>query len=131
MPHLRPDYRSRSFAFACDIVRLYQILVKTVPQPLARQVLRAGTSIGANLEEAKSAQSRKDLAAKFSIALKETRETSYWLRLLSATSLAQEVALAGPLDEANQLIAILTASVRRLKRQDRKGNVLPVGRDIG
>ncbi len=126
MPHPILDYRSRSFAFACDIVRLYQILVNTVPQPLARQVLRAGTSIGANLEEAKAAQSRKDLVAKFSIALKEARETSYWLRLLSATSLAQDVALAGPLDEANQLVAILTVSLRRLKRQDKEGHVLPV-----
>jgi four helix bundle protein len=112
-------------------VRLYQILVKTVPQPIARQVLRAGTSIGANLEEARAPQSRKDLIAKFSIALKEARETSYWLRLLSATSLAQEVVLAEPLDEADQLVAILTTSVRRLRRQDREGNVLPVGQDVG
>jgi four helix bundle protein len=50
---------------------------------LARQVLRSGTSIGANLEEARAAQTRRDSAARFSIALKEARETAYWLRLLS------------------------------------------------
>ncbi|MGE5836301.1 MAG: four helix bundle protein [Acidobacteriota bacterium] len=109
------DFRERSFTFACDVVRLYQVLEKTVPTTLARQVLRAGTSIGANLEEAKVAQSRRDLISKFSIALKEARETSYWLRLLAATELATPEALAACLHEANQLVAILTASVRRLK----------------
>ena len=125
MPRPTPDFQARSFAFACDIVRLYQILQATAPQPLARQVLRAGTSIGANLEEARAAQSRKDLIAKFSIALKEARETCYWLRLLGATSLAHEVALAGPLDEADQLVSILTASVRSLKRQRNGSHATP------
>ena len=82
-----PDYAPRSFAFACDIVRLYRVLEARVPASIARQVLKAGTSIGANLEEARSASSRKDLAAKFAIALREARETGYWLRLLAATSL--------------------------------------------
>jgi four helix bundle protein len=118
MPHPRPDYRSRSFAFACDIVRLYKTLGPSVPAPLARQLLRAGTSIGANLEEAKTAQSRRDLIARFSIALKEARETSYWLRLLSATSLAPTALIDAPLAEANELIAILTTSVRKLKEPE-------------
>ena len=117
MPHPTPDYRSRSFAFACDIVRLYQVLVPTIPSLLARQVLRAGTSIGANLEEAKPAQSRRDLIAKFSIALKEARETSYWLRLLLATSLGPKPLIEPILAEANELVAILTTSVRRLKEK--------------
>jgi four helix bundle protein len=109
------DFRERSFAFACDIVRLYQNLPSTVPPTLARQVLRSGTSIGANLEEAKPAQSRRDLRSKFSIALKEARETSYWLRLLSATSLVPADAVRAPLNEVNQLVAILTTSVRNLE----------------
>ena len=115
MPHPPTDYRSRSFAFACDIVRLYQALVPSIPALLARQLLRSGTSIGANLEEAKPAQSRKDLIAKFSIALKEARETSYWLRLLMATSLGPKPLIEPVLAEANELVAILTTSVRRLK----------------
>jgi len=113
-----PDFRSRSFAFACNIVRLYQALLPIAPPHLARQVLRSGTSIGANLEEAKTAQSRRDLIAKFSIALKEARETSYWLRLLTATSIAPTALVIEPLTEVNELIAVLTTSVRHLK-QDR------------
>ena len=109
------DFRQRSFSFACDIVRLYRVLEKTVPTTLARQVLRAGTSIGANLEEAKVAQSRRDLVSKFSIALKEARETSYWLRLLMATDFVSPETAAPCLREANEFVAILTASVRRLK----------------
>jgi four helix bundle protein len=121
MPQSPPDFRPRSFAFACDIVRLYQALPPRVPPVLARQLLRAGTSIGANLEEAKPAQSRKDLISKFTIALKEARETSYWLRLLAATSLASNDTLNPCLQEANELVSILTASVRRLKEQKADG----------
>jgi four helix bundle protein len=122
MPTNPPDYRARTFAFACDIVRLYQALVPIIPAVMARQILRSGTSIGANLEEAKPAQSRKDLISKFTIALKEARETSYWLRLVAATSLAPKPLLERPLAEANELVAILTTSVRRLKeRQPPKG----------
>ena len=119
MPQSPPDFRPRSFAFACDIVRLYQALPPRVPPVIARQLLRSGTSIGANLEEAKPAQSRKDLISKFTIALKEARETSYWLRLMEATSLAPGSLLGPCLKEANELVAILTVSVVRLKqRQD-------------
>ena len=117
MPESEVDYRPRSFAFACDIVKLYQTLMKTAPHHIARQVLKSGTSIGANLEEAKPAQSRKDLISKFSIALKEARETQYWLRLIIATELADPSVIAGPLQEATEFVAILTVSVRRLKGQ--------------
>ena len=117
MPKSTPDFQSRSFAFACDIVRLYRVLERSIPGSLARQVLRSGTSIGANLEEAKVAQSRRDLAAKFSIALKEARETSYWLRLITATQLAPASLLAPHLREAEQLVSILTSSVRNLRHQ--------------
>jgi len=101
-------FHTRGFRFGCAIVRLYTKLAKlpAIPSYLARQVLRAGTSVGANLEEAKGAQTRRDIAAKFSIALKEARETTYWLRLLEATDLAP-IELTGPLsDEAGELVAI-------------------------
>ncbi|MBA3948817.1 MAG: four helix bundle protein [Acidobacteria bacterium] len=87
-----------------------------VPQALARQILRSGCSIGANLAEAKSAQSRRDLLSKFSIALKEARETQYWLRLLTDTELVASADTARLLQEASELVAILTTSVARLKR---------------
>ncbi|HEX6322183.1 MAG TPA: four helix bundle protein [Vicinamibacterales bacterium] len=79
------DFQTRSFEFACEIVRFYRVISRRpeVPLPIARQLLRAGCSVGANLEEEKSAQSRRDLVSKFSIALKESRETQYWLPNLS------------------------------------------------
>jgi len=78
-------------------------------------MLRAGTAIGANLEEAKSAYSRRDLASKYAISLREGRECHYWLRLIKADQpqLSQEVDAL--LDECNQLIAVLTTTVRKLR----------------
>jgi len=113
------DFQTRSFNYACQIVRLFKQLhrVPGIPDYLARQSLRSGTSIGANLEEAKGAQSRRDLACKFSIALKEARETRYWLRLISAMDPCAQALAAPCLDEAEQLVGILTASVRRLKER--------------
>jgi four helix bundle protein len=116
MPNNLEPYHERGFRFACAVVRLYLELTRLprVPPHLARQVLRSGTSIGANLEEAHGAQTRRDKANKFSIALKEARETLYWLRLLPATGLV-ELNLVGPLaGEANELVAILTVTRRKL-----------------
>lgn len=120
-----PDYTTRTFQFACQIVHLFRGLMKTreFPFHIARQILKAGTSIGANLEEAKASQTRKDLASKFSIALKEARETKYWLRLVIATGLADRALVSKPLREADELVAILTVSFRKLKAK--KGNKLP------
>lgn len=115
------DFQTRSFLFACEIVRFYRRISKTpeVPLPIARQLLRAGCSIGANLQEARSAQSRRDLISKFSISLKEARETQYWLRLLVATDLVKAEAIADLQREATELVAILTTSVKRLKQPPR------------
>ncbi|HXT71206.1 MAG TPA: four helix bundle protein [Vicinamibacterales bacterium] len=113
------SFQSRSFRFACAIVRAYMKLAKLPARPphLARQVLRAGTSIGANLEEHNAAHSRADAASRVSIALKEARETSYWLRLLLATDLAPKTLLEPLVAEAGELIAILTVTRRRLKEE--------------
>ena len=75
-----------------------------------RQLVRAGTSIGANLEEADAAQSKADFVSKCTISLKEARESHYWLRILKATGKAEVERL---LAEANELIAILTTIVRK------------------
>jgi four helix bundle protein len=75
-----------------------------------RQLVRAGTSIGANLEEADAAQSKPDFISKCTISLKEARESHYWLRILKATGKAEADRL---LSEANELIAILTTIVRK------------------
>jgi four helix bundle protein len=111
------SFQSRSFRLSLEILRFYRTLLsKTdLPRHLGNQMLRAGTAIGANLEEARSAYSRRDLAAKYAIGLREGRECHYWLRLIKADQphLAGEV---DPLlDECNQLIAVLTTTVRKLR----------------
>src|SRR5438105_1092545 len=80
------EIKARAFEFACRIVKLHQHLLKqgAAKRSLAGQVLRAGTSIGANMEEAHAAQSKADFISKSQIALKEARETHYWLRLFIA-----------------------------------------------
>jgi four helix bundle protein len=78
--------QQKSYAFAVRIVRMCQFLrEKKKERTLSKQVLRSGTSIGANVEEAIGAQSRADFRAKMGIAYKEARETTYWLRLLKDT----------------------------------------------
>jgi four helix bundle protein len=75
----------KSFAFAISVVRLYKCLSEAKEFVLSKQLLRSGTSIGANVSEALQGQSKRDFLMKMNIALKEASETKYWLRLLSAT----------------------------------------------
>jgi four helix bundle protein len=80
--------RKKSFDFAVRIINLYQYLVKQKNSyELAKQILRSGTSIGANIEEATGGVSKADFKNKLSISYKEARETLYWLKLLHKTSL--------------------------------------------
>ena len=74
--------QKKSYDFALTIIALYRNLVKGNEFVLSKQLLRSGTSIGANVEEAQAGQSRADFISKMSIASKEARETCYWLRLL-------------------------------------------------
>ena len=109
-----------SCASQISYTRIPPILLQLDEKPgtsrtLANQLLRSGTSIGANLAESKGGQSRADYLSKVSIALKEARETHYWLRLLIATDIIPENQLTPLLDEANQLVAILTTIVKKLK----------------
>jgi four helix bundle protein len=81
----------KTFDFAVDIVNLYRELVKTKKDfVLSKQLLRSGTSIGANVSEALKGQSKKDFLAKMYIALKEANETDYWIRLLIKTNYLDE-----------------------------------------
>lgn len=76
----------KSYQFAVDIVRLYKLIVEEKKEfVLSKQLLRSGTSIGANVEEAIGGYSKKDFRAKFGIAYKEAQETKYWLKLLNET----------------------------------------------
>ena len=112
------SYQHRSFRLALAILKLYRKLAANpdTPRHLASQVCRAGTAIGANLEEARSAYSRRDLAAKYSIALRESRECHYWLRLLTADQPLLASATNPLIDETEQFIAMLTAAVIKLRR---------------
>ncbi len=76
-----------SFNFSIQIIQLYKILVENRGFILSKQLLRSATSIGANIEEAMAAQSRKDFISKMAIASKEARETRYWIRLLDKSRL--------------------------------------------
>lgn len=82
------DIRERAFAFAVRIVKLCQYLEKNtnVGKTLINQLLKAGTSVGANLEETQAGQSKPDFISKNAIALKEARESKYWPRLILATN---------------------------------------------
>lgn len=111
------EISARAFQFAVRVVKLCQKLDATpgVPRILANQLLRSGTSIGANLEESKGGQSRADFLSKVSISLKEARETQYWLRLLVAADILSENQLEPLIDESNQITAILTTIVKNTK----------------
>jgi len=79
--------KNKSYNFAIRIVELYKYLKNSKREfTLSRQILRSGTSIGANVEEAIGGQSKKDFISKLSIAYKESRETNYWLRILKDTN---------------------------------------------
>ncbi len=111
------DLCDRTFVFATRIVGLCRELDKSpgVSRTLCRQLLRSGTSIGANVEEAQSGQSRADFVSKMQIACKEARESHYWLRLLVATDLVPADRLKPLSQESNELIAILTTIIKNTK----------------
>lgn len=102
---------NKSFDFALQIIELYKQLILEKEFVLSKQLLRSGTSIGANVEEATAAISKKDFTAKMSIASKEARETRYWLRLLKNSNLVS-INLEKELQEIEQIINILTAIVK-------------------
>ena len=109
----------RTFDFAIEIVAICQALDSKpgVARTLGRQLLRSGTSIGANVEEAQAGQSRADFISKCSIALKECRETVYWLRLLTVHKLAEVERLNQLRQEADEICRILSTIVLRTKQR--------------
>ena len=106
----------KSLAFAVRIVRLYQHLTEAKHEfVMSKQVLRSGTSIGANVREAESAQSKADFVSKCSIALKECDETGYWLTLLSRTAFIDGMQYESLEKDRGELFAILTAIIKKSK----------------
>jgi four helix bundle protein len=111
----------RSFHFAVRVVKLCQVLDGNpgVARTLAKQLIRSGTSIGANVEESQAAQSTADFVHKLEIALKEARETHYWLKLLIATEILPEPRLLPLLTETQELIKILAAIIVKTKHNQK------------
>ena len=109
-----PDIRSRTFEFSVQVIELYKFLqFEKKEYVLGKQLLRSGTSIGANVEEATAAQSKKDFIVKMSIALKEARETNYWLRLLKRTGFIKKDNL---INESSEIMNILGAIIRTSRK---------------
>jgi four helix bundle protein len=104
-----PDIKERTFSFAVEIVRFCDALdsQRGTVRTLGRQLLRAGTSVGANVEEAQAGQSRADFISKYSIALKEARESIYWLRLLKTTGMCADGQPETLRQEAEQIARII------------------------
>ena len=104
----------KSFQFAIRIVKLYRFLVENKREfVLSKQLLRCGTSIGANVAEAEKGQSLADFYAKMNIALKEANETKYWLRLLHATEYLTNQQFVSLDADVKELIALLVAICKR------------------
>lgn len=106
--------QTKSFDFSLMIIELYKSLVDQREFVISKQLLRSGTSIGANIEEAIAALSRKDFIHKLSISNKEARETKYWLRLLKKSTLTY-IDVTNQLDEIQQIINILTSIIKTTK----------------
>ena len=107
----------KSFQFAIRIVKLYKYLTDSKREyHLSKQLLRSGTSIGANIAEAQQAQSRSDFISKLSISLKEASETDYWLRLLNATEFLSDAEFISVHSDCTELERLLTAIIKTAKQ---------------
>ena len=109
----------KSYAFAIRIVNCYKYLCTEKNEyVLSKQLLRSGTSIGANLEEAVGGQSRNDFSAKMSIAYKEARETNYWLRILRDTRFITSKMSESLLADNEEMIKLIGSIVKTLKQKE-------------
>ena len=100
--------RDKSYAFALRVVKLYKFLIEEKKESiLSKQLLRSGTSIGANIEEAIGGQSKKDFFAKLTISYKEARETKYWLRLLRDSDYLTSKAANSLIEDIDELLRII------------------------
>ena len=105
----------RAYKFALEIIKVYKFLVREKEYVLSKQLLRSGTSIGANVNEAISSQSKKDFIYKLSIGLKEARETKYWLRLLKDGEYFDLIIYLKLNNECEEIIKILSSIILTTK----------------
>lgn len=108
--------QNKSYAFSLRIIKLYKYLIEDKKEfVLSKQVLRSGTSVGANIEEGVAAQSRKDFIHKLSISHKEARETHYWIRLLRDSDFIEKKLAESILTDCEELIKLLVSILNTSK----------------
>ncbi|ABS32966.1 four helix bundle protein [Clostridium botulinum] len=106
----------KAFSFALDIIELYKNLtLKKREYVLSKQILRSGTSIGANIKEGINGQSKKDFLSKISIALKEAEETEYWIELLRYSNYIDDKTSSLLLENCKEIIKILVTTIKTTK----------------
>ncbi|MGH9446955.1 MAG: four helix bundle protein, partial [Terriglobia bacterium] len=114
-----PDLAERLLNYAARIIKVAETLPKNLPgRRVGDQLLRWGTAVGAHYEEARGAESRDDFVHKLQLALKELRESNYWLRLLMKSGILRPDRLAGLVNGSEQLRAILSKAVAKTKGKD-------------
>ncbi len=112
------DIYKLSKAFALRIVKLSTYLNERHQYVIAKQIFRSGTSIGANVHEAKYAQSKADFVSKLNIALKETSETNYWLDLLNEANMISAEQYDSINDDCNRILAVLIKIIKSIKEKE-------------
>lgn len=111
----------KSLRFAVRMVKFYQYLCEEKKEyVMSKQVLRSGTSVGANIRESRNAQSDADFINKLNIALKEADETQYWLELLQLSDIISEEQFNSLNSDVSELIALLISSIKTMKRKIKK-----------
>ena len=114
------DLKDRTYAFAVEIVKFYLVVSKNYEiREIGRQLMRAGTSVGANVEEADGARTRKEFGNKMTIARNEAKETKYWLRLLLDSEIMHNekniLKAKSLISECDQLIRIISSIIEKIK----------------
>jgi four helix bundle protein len=107
----------RAYTFALKVVFLHQLMVENKEYVISKQILKSATSIGANIEEASAACSRREFVFKMAIASKEARESRYWLKLLAESNIIEDYDFSELLKEINELMALLTKIVKTINTE--------------
>ena len=120
---MKSNIEQKSFLFSIRIVKLSRYLQEERKEYiLSKQIMRSGTSIGANVVESQQAQSRADFISKLNIALKEAVETNYWLRLLHATDFLSESEFSSVISDCRELEKMLTAIIKTTRNTPDKSH---------
>ena len=109
---------SKAYSFALEVIKIYKVLVNERKEyVLSKQLLRSGTSIGANINEAIAGQSKRDFVYKLNIALKEARETNYWLNLLKDSGYINPVEFETLNSKCGEIVKMLTSIIMTTKER--------------